>query len=100
MKKEKRKFSYVVSPGSVNFVIMFLFFFYIAFSTGESSIRSKIEFWDEKDKIELEISRIKEKMVEDSLILKKIWSDDKFLERYAREHIFMSNKDEIIFKMK
>ena len=100
MKKAKSKFSYVISPGSVNFVIMFLFFFYIVFSTGESSLRSKIGFWDEKEKMELEIIRIKEKMVQDSLVLKKIWSDDKFLERYAREKIFMSSKGEIIFKIK
>ena len=100
VKGEKKKFSYEVSPSAVNFIIIFLFLFYIVFSSGESSVRSKIDFSRERDDIELEISRIREKMVQDSLTLKKIWSDDKFLERYAREKIFMSGKGEIIFKIK
>lgn len=97
---EKKKFSFSMSPSAVNFIIIFVFLSFIVFSNDESSIRYKIKFWRERLKVEGRIEEIREQMQQDSIILSKIRSNDGYLEKYARENIFMSGKDEVIFKIK
>ena len=61
-----------------------------------------IEAWRLKQKInELEAQKdyYQHKITEDSTILENL-KDDRFLERYAREHYLMKREDETIYLLK
>ena len=43
---------------------------------------------------------LREQIKRDSIIIKRLENDDKFLERYAREHYYMKREDEDLFVFK
>lgn len=96
----KKKFSFGISPAGVNFIIIFGFLCFVIFSNDESSIRSKIRFLRDINRVENRIEDVKKQMSQDSVILNKILTNDDYLEQYARENLFMVGKDEVIFRIK
>lgn len=95
-----KKFSYKISPAGINFLIIFIFLCFIVFSNDESSIRSKIRFTRDINKVEERIDEVRTQMHKDSIILNKIMNDNEYLEQYARENLYMQGTNEIIFKLK
>lgn len=96
----KKKFSFSMTPATLNFTIIFIFLCCMFFSNGESGIRSKIRFSREIKIVNRRIEEVRKQMYEDSIILSKILNNDEYLEYYARENLLMQGKDEVIFKIK
>lgn len=94
------KIKYNISPKETNFIVILFFLSIIIFSNGESSIRGKVKFVMENRDIREKIAIVRSKIVKDSTTMSKLNSDDIFLEKYAREELYMSKEGEQIFKIK
>lgn len=99
VKKTIGGISFKLMPGSINFILLFIFVCYIVFTNNESGLKAKINFTREIKEIEAQIQAMQQEMRQDSIILNKIKKDNNYLERYAREQLYMSRPDEIIYKI-